>query len=107
MKQFLNILLVVATMICSVACGTVYYDATPVEASTMVIPAEGGTFMFKVVDYAPCEETRCQPGEWFKEYQHRVMEDGVISEVWSEQNTWDYGVVSINFTPNDTSHTKE
>lgn len=107
MKQILNILLVAATMICFVACGTVYYDATPVEVSTMEIPAEGGTFIFKVVNYTPCEETRFQPGEWFKEYRYRVMEDGVISEVWSEQNTWDYGIISIDFTPNDTSHTKE
>ena len=107
MKQILNILLVAATMICSVACGTVYYDATPVEASTMEIPAEGGTFIFKVVNYTPCEETRFQPGEWHKEYRYRIVEDGVISEVWSEQNTWDYGCVSIEFSPNDAGYTKE
>lgn len=107
MRQLLKTLLLIATIICSSACGTIYYEAEPVNASTMEIPAEGGTFAFKVVNYAPYEETRFQPGEWFKEYRYRIVEDGAISKVSSEQNTWDYGIVSIEFLPNDSGHTKK
>lgn len=107
MKQLLATLLLIASAIYSTSCGTIYWDAIPVEASTMNIPAEGGIFEFKVVDYTPYEETRFQPGEWFKEYRYRIVEDGAISKVSSEQNTWGYGIVSIEFLPNDTGHTKK
>lgn len=108
MKRFLSILLVVATMICFVGCGTIYYDATPVEASTMEIPAEGGIFEFKVVDYTPYEETRFQPGEWYKEYRYRIVEDGIVSKVSTMFDlSISYELVVIEFAPNDTNYAKE
>ena len=108
MKRLLATLLFNALAICSTSCGTIYWDATPVEVSTMTIPAEGGIFEFKVVDYTPYEETRFQPGEWYKEYRYRIVEDGIVSK---ESTMFDlsisYDLVVIEFAPNDTNHTKE
>lgn len=107
MKRLLATLLFIASTICSTSCGTIYWDATPVEVSTMTIPAEGGIFEFKVVDYTPYEETRFEPGEWYKEYRYRIVEDGIVSK---ESTMFDlsisYELVVIEFTPNDTNHTK-
>ena len=108
MKQLLATLLFITSAICSTSCGTIYWDATPVEVSTMTIPAEGGIFDFKVVDYTPYEETRFQPGEWYKEYRYRIAEDGIVSK---ESTMFDlsisYELVVIEFSPNDSDHTKE
>lgn len=108
MKRLLVTLLFIALIVYSTSCGTIYWDATPVEVSTMTIPAEGGIFEFKVVDYTPYEETRFQPGEWYKEYRYRIIEDGIVSK---ESTMFDlsisYELVIIEFTPNDTNHTKE
>ena len=74
----------------------------------MTIPAEGGKFEFKVVDYTLYEETRFQPGEWYKEYRYRVVEEGVVSKVSTmHDSSIDYDVISIEFAPNDTNYTKE
>lgn len=106
MKQLLTTLLFIASAICSTSCGTVYFDATPTEVSVMEIPAEGGWFSFRVVDYQDInDETRFKPGEWFKYYRYRVVEDGVASEE-SENMRYDTDIW-LEFAPNDTNHTKE
>ena len=79
-------------------------DATPVKVSTMTIPAEGGIFEFKVVDYEEIVPTRFQPGEAIKDYRYRIVEDGIAGE--ESQSMHDY-VIYIVFAPNDTDHTKE
>ena len=80
----------------------------PLPISTMTIPSEGGRFKFEVVAYIPYEETRFQPGEWYKEYRYRVVEDGDISKESTLHDTSiSYGAVWIEFSPNDTNHTKE
>ena len=108
MKQLLATLLFITSAICSTSCGTIYWDATPVEVSTMTIPAEGGIFEFKVVDYTPYEETRFQPGEWYKEYRYRIVEDGIVSkESTLHDISINYEYVVIEFAPNDTNYTKE
>ena len=108
MKQLLATLLFITPVILATSCGTIYWDATPVEVSTMIIPAEGGIFEFKVVDYAPYEETRFQPGEWYKEYRYRIVEDGIVSKVSTMHDiSIDYEYVVVEFTPNDSDHTKE
>lgn len=108
MKQLLATLLLIASAIYSTSCGTIYWDAIPVEASTMNIPAEGGIFEFKVVDYTPYEETRFQPGEWYKEYRYRIVEDGVVcKESTLHDISINYEYVVVEFTPNNTDHTKE
>lgn len=105
MKRFLSILLVVATMICSVACGTVYEDIIVAEMSEMTIPAEGGSFHFKVVDYYESDySTRFQPGRWCKNYRYRVVEDGVAGE--ESENMHDT-YIYLDFEPNDSGHSKE
>ena len=74
----------------------------------MIIPAEGGIFEFKVVDYTPYEETRFEPGEWYKEYRYRIIEDGIVSKVSTMHDiSIDYEYVVVEFTPNDSDHTKE
>lgn len=108
MKRLLDILLFIALAICSTSCGTIYWDATPVEVSTMTIPAEGGIFEFKVVDYTPYEETRFQPGEWYREFRYRIVEDGIVSkESTLHDISINYEYVVIEFAPNDTNYTKE
>lgn len=108
MKQLLATLLFIASAILATSCGTIYWDATLVEVSTMTIPSEGGIFKFKVVDYTPYEETRFQPGEWYKEYRYRIVEDGAVSkESTLHDISIDYEYVVVEFTPNDTDHTKE
>ena len=108
MKQLLATLLLIASGIFTSSCDPLYYDAIPTPISTKVIPGEGGRFEFKVVDYTPYEETRFQPGEWYKEYRYRIVEDGVISKVSTQHDTSIYyGAISIEFTPNNTGNTKE
>lgn len=108
MKQLLATLLFIASAILATSCGTFYYDATPIPVSTMTIPAEGGIFDFKVVNYTPYEETRFEPGEWYKEYRYRLIEDGTLSkESTLHDPSIDHGRVWIEFTPNYTDHTKE
>ena len=104
MKRLLYTLLLIALAICSSSCGTIYIDATPVEVSTMEIPAEGGCFSFKVVDYEVIDYTRFQPGEVIKDYRYRVVEDGIAGE--ESQYMHDY-VIYIEFAPNDTGFTKK
>ena len=108
MKRLLATLLCITSAICSTSCGPVYWDATSVEVSTMTIPAEGGRFEFKVVDYTPYEETRFEPGEWYKEYRYRIVEDGIIcKESTLHDISINYEYVVIEFAPNDTNYTKE
>ena len=108
MKRLLSTLLFIASAIYSTSCGAIYFDALPLPVSTMTIPAEGGKFEFKVVDYTLYEETRFQPGEWYKEYRYRVVEEGVVSKVSTmHDSSIDYDVISIEFAPNDTNYTKE
>lgn len=108
MKRLLATLLFIASAIYSTSCGAIYFDALPLPASTMTIPAEGGKFEFKVVDYTPYEETRFQPGEWYKEYRYRVVEEGVVGKVSTmHDSSIDYDVILIEFAPNDTNYTKE
>ena len=108
MKRLLTTLLFIASIIYSTSCGTIYYDALPLPTSTMTIPAEGGIFEFKVVDYTPYEETRFQPGEWYREFRYRIVEDGIVSK---ESTLHDISInheyVVIEFAPNDTNYTKE
>ena len=84
----------------------IYYDATPGEVASMTIPAEGGSFEFQLVEYEILRDTRFQPGEWFKDYRYRVVEDGVVGEE-SESIAANPEVVWIDFAPNDSDHTKE
>ena len=108
MKRLLATLLFIVLIVYSTSCGTIYWEATPVEVSTMIIPAEGGIFEFKVVDYTPYEETRFEPGEWYKEYRYRIVEDGIVSKVSTMHDiSIDYEYVVVEFTPNDSDHTKE
>ena len=72
----------------------------------MTIPAEGGSFEFQLVEYEILRDTRFQPGEWFKDYRYRVVEDGVVGEE-SESIAANPEVVWIDFAPNDSDHTKE
>lgn len=87
------------------SCGTIYYDAAPIEVSTMEIPAEGGCFRFEVVDYCQLvDQTRFQPGEWFKYYRYRVIEDDIAGE--ESENLHCDTFIWLEFAPNDTDHTK-
>ena len=105
MKRLLDILLLIAVFAFPTSCGTVYYDTIPAEVATMTIPSEGGRFEFKVVDYEVADRTRFQPGEAFKCYCYRVVEDGVAGKesdrITGNPNIW------VEFAPNDTDHTKE
>lgn len=105
MKRLLDILLLIVVFAFPTSCGTVYYDTIPAEVATMTIPSEGGRFEFKVVDYEIADRTRFQPGEAFKCYCYRVVEDGVAGKesdrMTGEPNIW------VEFAPNDTDHTKE
>ena len=105
MKRLLDILLLVVVIIFPTSCGTVYYDTIPAEVATMTIPREGGCFEFKVVDYEIVDRTRFQPGEAFKCYCYRVVEDGVAGKE-SDRMTGDPNIW-VEFAPNDTDHTKE
>lgn len=105
MKRLLDILLLFVIAVCATSCGTIYYDAAPIEVSTMEIPAEGGCFRFEVVDYCQLvDQTRFQPGEWFKYYHYRVVEDGVAGE--ESENLHCDTFIWLEFAPNDTDHTK-
>ena len=105
MKRLLDILLFIVVIALSTSCGTVYYDAIPSEVAIMTIPSEGGRFEFKVVDYEIADRTRFQPGEAFKCYCYRVVEDGVAGKesdrITGNPNIW------VEFAPNDTNRTKE
>ena len=105
MKRLLDILLLIAVFAFPTSCGTVYYDTIPSEVATMIIPSEGGRFEFKVVDYEIADRTRFQPGEAFKCYCYRVVEDGVAGKesdrMTGNPNIW------VEFAPNDTDRTKE
>ena len=105
MKRFLDTLLLIVTMAFSTSCGTHYYDTIPTDASTMTIPSEGGLFEFKVVDYEIAYTTRFQPGEMFKYYRYRVVEDGVAGE--ESDNMFDAPCIWVEFKPNNTNRTKE
>lgn len=105
MKRLLNILLLIVVFAFATSCGTVYYDTIPAEVATMTIPSEGGRFEFKVVDYEVADRTRFQPGEAFKCYCYRVVEDGVAGKE-SDRITGDLNIW-VEFAPNDTDHTKE
>lgn len=105
MKRLLDILLLIAVFAFPTSCGTVYYDTIPAEVATMTIPSEGGRFEFKVVDYEVADRTRFQPGESFKCYCYRVVEDGVAGKE-SDRMTGDPNIW-VEFAPNDTDHTKE
>lgn len=104
MKRLLDILLLIAVFAFPTSCGTVYYDTIPAEVATMTIPSEGGRFEFKVVDYEIADRTRFQPGEAFKCYCYRVVEDGVAGKE-SDRMTGDPNIW-VEFAPNDTDHTK-
>ena len=72
----------------------------------MEIPVEGGWFSFRVVDYRDInDETRFEPGEWFKYYRYRVVEDGVAGE--ESENMHSNTDIWLEFAPNDTGHSKE
>mgnify|MGYP003412290025 FL=1 len=105
MKRLLDILLLIAVFAFPTSCGTVYYDTIPVEVATMIIPSEGGRFEFKAVDYEVADRTRFQPGEAFKCYCYRVVEDGVAGKE-SDRMTGDPNIW-VEFAPNDTNRTKE
>ena len=105
MKRLLDILLLIAVFAFPTSCGTVYYDTIPSEVAIMTIPSEGGRFEFKVVDYEIADRTRFQPGEAFKCYCYRVVEDGVAGKE-SDRMTGDPNIW-VEFAPNDTDHTKE
>lgn len=105
MKRLLDILLLIVVFAFPTSCGTVYYDTIPAEVATMTIPSEGGRFEFKVVDYEAADRTRFQPGEAFKCYCYRVVEDGVAGKE-SDRMTGDPNIW-VEFAPNDTDHTKE
>lgn len=71
----------------------------------MTIPAEGGSFEFRLVEYKDLNDTRFQPGEWFKYYRYRVVEDGIAGE--ESENIYERTHIHLNFAPNDSDHTKE
>ncbi|MBO7189330.1 MAG: hypothetical protein J6V55_01950 [Alistipes sp.] len=104
MKRLLATLLFIASAIYTTSCGTIYLDAIPAEVSTMEIPAEGGCFSFKVVDYEEIVPTRFQPGEAIKDYRYRIVEDGIAGE--ESQSMHEYKIYIV-FAPNYTGHTKE
>lgn len=87
------------------SCGTIYWDVAPGEVASMTIPAEGGSFEFRLVEYKDLNDTRFQPGEWFKYYRYRVVEDGVASK--ESENIVDNPDVWIDFAPNNSDHMKE
>ena len=105
MKRFFDTILIIVVIAFLTSCGTVYYDTIPSEVSTMTIPSEGGRFEFKVVNYEIADMTRFQPGEAFKCYCYRVVEDGVAGKesdkMTGNPNIW------VEFMPNDTDRTKE
>ena len=104
MKRLVEFLLLIVTLAFSTSCGTHYYDTIPSEVSTIAIPSEGGRFEFKVVDYEVADRTRFQPGEWFKYYCYRVVEDGVPGE--ESDKMYDTSSIWVEFAPNNTNHTK-
>ena len=105
MKQYLYIVLLSFVIAVSTSCGTVYYDTIPVDISTMTIPSEGGRFELKLVDYEIVDRTRFQPGEEFKYYCYRVVEDGVAGK--DSEKMIDTPYVWVEFAPNDTNRVKE
>ena len=105
MKRIIDALLLIVIIASSTSCGTVYYDTIPSEVSTMTIPCEGGLFEFKVVDYEMVDRTRFQPGEDFKCYCYRVVEDGVAGKESDKMTGTPY--IWVEFMPNDTDRTKE
>lgn len=105
MRRIVTAILSLFVAGCFTSCGTLYYDAIPEPVSTMTIPCEGGSFEFKLVEYVDMNDTRFQPGYWFKYYRYRVVEDGIAGEV--SDNMSDQSHVWIDFEPNDTGHTKE
>lgn len=105
MKQYLYIVLLSLVIAVSTSCGTVYYDTIPVDISTMTIPSEGGRFELKLVDYEIVDRTRFQPGEEFKYYCYRVVEDGVAGK--ESEKMIDTPYVWVEFAPNNTNRLKE
>jgi hypothetical protein len=105
MKRFIETLLLLVAVVLVPSCGTVYYDPIPTEVSTRTIPREGGLFEFEIVDYVCVATTRFQPGEIFKGYCYRVVEDGVVREesdvMYDEMYVW------VEFAPNNIGCTKE
>ena len=71
----------------------------------MTIPCEGGLFELKVVDYEIVDRTRFQPGEAFKCYRYRVVEDGVAGKESDKMTGSPH--IWVEFSPNDTDRTKE
>lgn len=71
----------------------------------MTIPQEGGRFEFKLVDYEIVDRTRFQPGEAFKCYCYRVVENGVVGK--ESDKMIDASYIWIEFAPNNTNRTKE
>lgn len=106
MLRLIYTLTITAALWLTSCLDTIYYDATPGEVASMTIPAEGGSFEFQLVEYEILRDTRFQPGEWFKDYRYRVVEDGVVGEE-SESIAANPEVVWIDFAPNDSDHTKE
>ena len=105
MLRLLYTLTITAALFLTSCLDTIYYDATPGEVASMTIPAEGGSFEFQLVEYEILSDTRFQPGEWFKYYRYRVVEDSVAGE--ESENVVDNPDVLIDFAPNDSDHTKE
>lgn len=105
MLRLLYTLTITAALWLTSCLDTIYYDATPGEVATITIPAEGGSFEFQLVEYEILSDTRFQPGEWFKYYRYRVVEDSVAGE--ESENVVDNPDVLIDFAPNDSDHTKE
>jgi hypothetical protein len=105
MLRLLYTLTITAALWLTSCLDTIYYDATPGEVASMTIAAEGGSFEFQLVEYEILRDTRFQPGEWFKYYRYRVVEDGVAGE--ESENVYDNPDVWIDFVPNDSDHTKE
>ena len=105
MLRLLYTLTITAALWLTSCLDIIYYDATPGEVASMTIPAEGGRFEFQLVEYEILRDTRFQPGEWFKCYSYRVVEDGVAGEesesIAANPDVW------IDFAPNDSDHTKE
>ena len=105
MLRLLYTLTITAALWLTSCLDTIYYDATPGEVATMTIPAEGGSFEFRLVEYKDLNDTRFQPGEWFKYYRYRIVEDGVAGE--ESENVVDNSDVWIDFAPNNSDHTKK
>ena len=105
MKRFLEILQLVLVILFPTSCGTTYYDTIPSEVAAMTIPQEGGRFEFKLVDYEIVDRTRFQPGEAFKCYCYRVVENGVAGK--ESDKMIDASYIWIEFAPNNTNRTKE